>query len=352
MHVEVKQLRKTFGNYVASDDVSFNIERGKLVGLLGPSGGGKTTILRMLAGLEQPDSGLISFNGSPVNHLPPQERNIGFVFQNYALFRHMNVFDNIAFGLSVKKWKKAAIEAHVKELLELTGLKGLEKRYPNQLSGGQRQRVAFARALAPEPELLLLDEPFAAIDAKVRKELRSWLKETIRRVGITTVFVTHDQEEAMEVADEIMIIQGGRMEQKGAPLEIYSFPETPFVAHFVGESKTLENPGSIKGFADYEDHSKAIVRPEFIEAGTRGELSQPLAADEGVIRDTLFCGSRWQLEVEVGPHRLTVYRSLEKPVLAAGDPIWVMIHRLYLYEGPYAGIAENGLKADHTVNCL
>ncbi|MDF2922636.1 MAG: cysA [Paenibacillaceae bacterium] len=349
MHVEVKQLRKTFGSFTASNDVTFDIEKGKLIGLLGPSGGGKTTILRMLAGLEQPDSGDIRFNGEAVNHLPPQERNIGFVFQNYALFRHMNVFDNIAFGLGVKKWKKADIKARVKELLELTGLAGLEKRYPNQLSGGQRQRVAFARALAPEPELLLLDEPFAAIDAKVRKELRAWLKETIRRVGITTVFVTHDQEEAMEVADEIMIIQSGRLEQKGTPLTIYSGPESPFVANFIGESKVLDKPGSIKGFADYEGYGKAIVRPEFIEAGKRGELSQPLAADEAVIRDTLFCGSRWQLDVDLAGHRLTVYRSLEKPLLSVGDSIWVMIHRLYVFEGPTAEIAENALKAEHAV---
>lgn len=349
MHVEVNQLRKTFGSFVASNDVTFHIEKGKLIGLLGPSGGGKTTILRMLAGLEQPDSGEIRFNGEAVNHLPPQERNIGFVFQNYALFRHMNVYDNIAFGLTVKKWKKPQIAARVKELLELTGLSGLERRYPNQLSGGQRQRVAFARALAPEPELLLLDEPFAAIDAKVRKELRAWLKETIRRVGITTVFVTHDQEEAMEVADEIMIIQGGRLEQKGAPLHIYSVPETPFVAHFIGESKVLDNPGSIKGFGDYDNYEKAIVRPEFIEAGKKSELTQPLASDEGKVLDTLFCGSRWQLDVELNGHRLTVYRSLEKPPLSPGDPIWVMVHRLYIFEGPEAGIAENTLKADHAV---
>jgi sulfate transport system ATP-binding protein len=349
MHIEVQQLRKTFGSFVASNDVSFSIEKGKLIGLLGPSGGGKTTILRMLAGLEQPDSGEIRFNGQVINHLPPQERHIGFVFQNYALFRHMNVYDNIAFGLTVKKWKKADVDRRVRELLELTGLAGLEKRYPNQLSGGQRQRVAFARALAPEPELLLLDEPFAAIDAKVRKELRAWLKETIRRVGITTVFVTHDQEEAMEVADEIMIIQGGRLEQKGAPLAIYSEPDTPFVANFVGESRVLDNPGALKGFADYEDYGKAIVRPEFIEAGRRSELSQPLAADEGRIVDTLFCGSRWQLEVQLGGHRLTIYRPLEKAVLNTGDDIWVMIHRLYVYEGPSPAIVENALKAEHAV---
>lgn len=346
MHVTVKNLRKSFGSFEACKDVSFGIERGKLIGLLGPSGGGKTTILRMLAGLEHPDSGEVEFDGKPVNHLPPQQRNIGFVFQNYALFRHMNVYENIAFGLTVKKWKKTAVSARVNELLELTGLTGLEKRYPNQLSGGQRQRVAFARALAPEPELLLLDEPFAAIDAKVRKELRAWLKETIRRVGITTVFVTHDQEEAMEVADEIMIIQGGRLEQKGEPLDIYTEPSTPFVARFIGESTILDNPGAVKGFADWENHARAIVRPEFIEAGKRHELSQPLAADEGVIRDVLFCGSRWQLSVEVGSHQLTVYRSIDKPQLQNGDPIWLMIHQLYVFDGPTPGIVENALKAD------
>jgi sulfate transport system ATP-binding protein len=194
MHISVRQLKKSFGNFQAARNVSFEIEKGKLIGFLGPSGGGKTTILRMLAGLEQPDSGDIYFHGDRVNDLTPQERHIGFVFQNYALFRHMNVYENIAFGLHVKKKSKQEIKNRVTELLELTGLKGLENRLPNQLSGGQRQRVAFARALAPEPQLLLLDEPFAAIDAKVRKELRSWLREMINRVGITTILVTHDQE--------------------------------------------------------------------------------------------------------------------------------------------------------------
>lgn len=182
--------------------------------MLGPSGGGKTSILRMLAGLESPDTGEIIFHGQTVNNLPPQERGIGFVFQNYALFKHMTVFDNIAFGLKVKKANKTAIRDRVMELVELTGLKGFEKRYPHQLSGGQRQRVAFARALAPEPQLLLLDEPFAAIDAKIRQELRAWLRELIERVGITSIFVTHDQDEAIEVADEIMIINQGRLEQR------------------------------------------------------------------------------------------------------------------------------------------
>lgn len=246
MHVEVRGLNKHFGDFHAVKDVHFGIEKGHLIGLLGPSGGGKTSILRMLAGLETPDSGEIRFHGELVNALPPQERGIGFVFQNYALFKHMTVFDNIAFGLKVKKTPKSQIKDRVMELVELTGLAGFEKRYPQQLSGGQRQRVAFARALAPEPQLLLLDEPFAAIDAKIRQELRSWLRELIERVGITSIFVTHDQDEAIEVADEIMIINQGRLEQKGTPWDIYKEPKTPFVATFIGESTVVENARELK----------------------------------------------------------------------------------------------------------
>ena len=226
MYVELKNINKTYGDYKASDNVSFGIEKGKLIGLLGPSGSGKTTILRMIAGLEQPDSGEIIIDGRVVNDVPASERGIGFVFQNYALFRYMTVYDNIAFGLKVQKADKKYIKQRVMELVELIGLKGLEKRYPSQLSGGQRQRVAFARALAPNPQLLLLDEPFAAIDAKIRTELRSWLKDMIEKLGITSIFVTHDQDEAIEVADEIIITNRGRIEQKGTPLEVYQNPDT------------------------------------------------------------------------------------------------------------------------------
>ncbi|MGN0656106.1 MAG: sulfate/molybdate ABC transporter ATP-binding protein, partial [Ruminiclostridium sp.] len=195
MYVELKNINKSFGSFKASDDVSFGIEKGRLIGLLGPSGSGKTTILRMIAGLENPDSGEIIIDGKVVNNIPASERGIGFVFQNYALFRYMTVYDNIAFGLKVKKWDREKIKERVFELMKLIGLEGLEKRYPSQLSGGQRQRVAFARALAPNPQLLLLDEPFAAIDAKVRQELRSWLKGMIEKLGVTSIFVTHDQDE-------------------------------------------------------------------------------------------------------------------------------------------------------------
>ena len=203
MYVEMKNIFKQYGNFRASDNVNFGIEKGKLVALLGPSGSGKTTILRMIAGLETPSFGDIYIDGKRVNDVPANQREIGFVFQNYALFRHMTVYDNIAFGLKLKKVPKDEIKKRVTELLDITGLAGLEKRYPNQLSGGQRQRVAFARALAPNPSVLLLDEPFAAIDAKVRTELRTWLRSMVTRLGITSIFVTHDQDEAVEVADEI-----------------------------------------------------------------------------------------------------------------------------------------------------
>lgn len=241
MYVEMKNINKTFNNFQASNMVSFGIEEGTLAALLGPSGSGKTTILRMLAGLDYPDSGEIYINGTLVNKLPASKRGIGFVFQNYALFRYMTVYDNIAFGLETqlkkqkknRKERKEILDARVDELLKLTSLEGLEKRYPGQLSGGQKQRVAFARALAPNPQILLLDEPFDAIDAKVRKELRTWLKEMISRVGITSIFVTHDQDEAMEVSDQIIITNHGRVEQIGTPEEIKTKPATDFVKDFI-----------------------------------------------------------------------------------------------------------------------
>ena len=233
MYVEMRQINKTFDGFQASKDVSFGVEKGHLAALLGPSGSGKTTILRMIAGLDKPDSGDIMINGTRVNDIPGSKRGIGFVFQNYALFRYMTVADNIAFGLEVQKKSKAEIKSRVEELLELVSMQELGKRYPHQLSGGQRQRVAFARALAPGSKLLLLDEPFAAIDAKVRRELRTWLKEMIGRVGVTSIFVTHDQEEAVEVADTIIVTNQGKVEQIGTPEEVCRHPQTEFVADFI-----------------------------------------------------------------------------------------------------------------------
>lgn len=233
MHIEMKHINKTFDGFHASRDVSFGVEKGQLAALLGPSGSGKTTILRMIAGLDVPDSGDILISGTRVNHIPGSKRGIGMVFQNYALFRYMTVYDNIAFGLKVQKKSKSEMKSRVEELLELISMQELGKRYPYQLSGGQRQRVAFARALAPNPQLLLLDEPFAAIDAKIRRELRGWLKGMIEMVGITSIFVTHDQEEAMEVADMVIVMNEGKIEQIGSPEEICRNPQTKFVREFI-----------------------------------------------------------------------------------------------------------------------
>ncbi|GIO84406.1 sulfate/thiosulfate import ATP-binding protein CysA [Paenibacillus faecis] len=346
MHVEVRNLDKHFGSFHAVKDVSFGIEKGQLIGLLGPSGGGKTSILRMLAGLEQPDSGEILFHGNRVNGLAPQDRGIGFVFQSYALFKHMTVFDNIAFGLQVKKVPKSRIHERVMELVELTGLKGFEKRYPHQLSGGQRQRVAFARALAPEPQLLLLDEPFAAIDAKIRQELRSWLRELIERVGITSIFVTHDQDEAIEVADEIMIINEGRLEQKGTPWDIYKEPDTPFVASFIGQSTLVDRAADLKGFEDEagDAGTQALIRPEYLEVGTEHEFTLLSATEPGVVKHLHFRGSEWLVEVEVGGHVLTTFRSLEKETLKPGQQVRVLVHRAYLFNKDRSWVVENPLK--------
>ena len=240
MKIEVEHLRKRFGSFQAVDDVSFSVESGSLVALLGPSGSGKSTILRILAGLEEADSGSVLFGGEAATHLHARLRSVGFVFQHYALFRHMSVEDNVAFGLDVRKVPKERVRARVQELLHLTGLQGLEKRYPAQLSGGQRQRVALARALAPEPRLLLLDEPFGAVDAKVRHELRQWLRRLHDEIGVTSIFVTHDQEEAFSVSDRVIVLRDGRLEQAGSPEEILDRPATEFVACFVGEANVYE----------------------------------------------------------------------------------------------------------------
>jgi len=344
--IEVKEVSKAFGQFQAISKVSFSIDKGKLVGLLGPSGGGKSTLLRMLAGLETPDSGDIIIDGVRVNDLPPQKRGIGFVFQNYALFRHMTVFDNIAFGLKVKKKSKAEIRERVQELLELTNLQGLDKRYPHQLSGGQRQRVAFARALAPGPELLLLDEPFAAMDAKVRKELRSWLKQLIQTIGVTSIFVTHDQDEAVEVADEMLIIQKGRLEQQGSPAEIYTSPKTAFVAEFIGQSTILDNPGKFKGFGHLDDGVKALIRPEFVEVGAKGEIQLASAVETGLVRHVYFRGAYLEVELDVRGSRVFAFRPLERRLIHPGEEVEVLIHRFYVLDGEETRLVENTLKRE------
>jgi sulfate transport system ATP-binding protein len=234
MSIHIRGISKTFGSFKALDDVSLEVQHGKLLALLGPSGSGKTTLLRIIAGLEWPDTGSIEEDGEDITDRHARQREVGFVFQHYALFRHMSVFENIAFGLRVRKAPQSEIDAKVGELLHLVRLDGLGGRKPSQLSGGQRQRVALARALAIRPKILLLDEPFGALDAKVRVELRQWLRRLHDEIGMTSVFVTHDQEEAFELADEVVVMNHGRIEQRGTPEEVFDHPATPFVMDFLG----------------------------------------------------------------------------------------------------------------------
>lgn len=342
MYVKLENINKQFGNYKASDNISFEIEKGKLIGLLGPSGSGKTTILRMIAGLENPDSGDIFINGIRVNDIEPSKREIGFVFQNYALFRYMTVYDNIAFGLNVKKEDKKYIKERVTELIELIGLKGLEDRYPNQLSGGQKQRVAFARALAPNPKLLLLDEPFAAIDSKIRKELRSWLRSIIDKFQITSIFVTHDQDEAIEVADEIIVTNKGCIEQKGSPIEIYKYPNTPFVAQFIGESLIVENYSILKGFEEIHLGHNAVIRPEYVKVLKDKELNQYYSvAEKGIVEEVNFRGNNIEIKVRVKDILFIANRTLEEDAVSIGEQVNVLIYRIYVFNDEETFLLEN-----------
>ncbi|MDA3662312.1 TOBE-like domain-containing protein [Mycobacterium xenopi] len=267
---------KRYGDFVALDDVDFSVPAGSLTALLGPSGSGKSTLLRTIAGLDQPDRGTITINGRDVTRVPPQRRGIGFVFQHYAAFKHLTVRDNVAFGLKIRRRPKSEITKKVDNLLEIVGLSGFQNRYPNQLSGGQRQRMALARALAVDPQVLLLDEPFGALDAKVREDLRAWLRRLHDDVHVTTVLVTHDQAEALDVADRIAVLNKGRIEQVGSPTEVYDTPVNAFVMSFLGKVSSLNG---------------TLVRPHDIRVGRRPDMKiaagDAAAEAAGVIRATI-----------------------------------------------------------------
>jgi sulfate transport system ATP-binding protein len=269
--IRATNVSKNFGTFAALRDVSVDIPSGALTALLGPSGGGKSTLLRIIAGLETPDSGTIEIGGEDSTKLSPQRRNVGFVFQHYAAFKHMTVFGNVAFGLEIRKRPKAQIKTRVDELLELVHLEQFAHRYPAQLSGGQRQRMALARALAVEPKVLLLDEPFGALDAQVRKELRSWLRRLHDEVHVTTVFVTHDQEEAMEVADEIVVMAGGEVQQVGSPDDLYERPSSEFVMSFLGPTTrvggALVRPHDVDVLADPQPGTVAATVQRVVRLG-------------------------------------------------------------------------------------
>jgi sulfate/thiosulfate transport system ATP-binding protein len=282
MGIEVRNLTKSFGSFIALRDVSFTVNSGELVALLGPSGSGKTTLLRVIAGLETPDVGSVLFDGDDATRRDPRERGVGFVFQHYALFRHMTVFENVAFGLRVRPRDRRPsqddITRRVHELLELVQLDYLGDRRPSQLSGGQRQRVALARALAVEPSVLLLDEPFGALDAKVRQELRRWLRRLHQEIHLTSVFVTHDQEEALELANRVVVMNEGRIEQDAAPGEVIEKPATPFVSNFLG------NVNLFHGRVQVEVHDEA-GRPTSMELdGSRSEAVRVIVGDRVYVR--------------------------------------------------------------------
>jgi sulfate/thiosulfate transport system ATP-binding protein len=313
MSIIISKVSKRFDRFQALDNVSLNVGENGIVALLGPSGSGKSTLLRVIAGLETPDMGTVYIHDRDATHLDVRDRNIGFVFQHYALFKHLTIRQNIAFGLEIRKCKPTLIRNKVEELLELIQLQGLGERYPVQLSGGQRQRVALARALAVDPQVLLLDEPFGALDAKVRKDLRTWLRRLHDRVSLTTIFVTHDQEEAMEVADEIVVMNHGKIEQVGSPAEVYDRPATPFVMSFVGAVNVISSD---------TNPTEVFIRPHDIQLSATAENA--VAA-----RVTRIIHLGWEIRVELSlPDEQIIFAHLNREQwaelhLAEGQKVYV-----------------------------
>ncbi|WP_153100453.1 sulfate/molybdate ABC transporter ATP-binding protein [Paraburkholderia hayleyella] len=352
MSITVRHLQKRFGDFIALDDVSLDFPAGELVALLGPSGCGKTTLLRVIAGLDDADAGQVVLQGQDVARVGARERQVGFVFQHYALFRHMTVFENVAFGLRVKPRRERPAEAVIRdkvhELLQLVQLDWLAQRYPSELSGGQRQRIALARALAVEPKVLLLDEPFGALDAKVRKELRSWLRRLHDDLHISTLFVTHDQEEALEVADRIVVMNHGHVEQVGSPQAVYDHPQTSFVYEFLGAANRLAGHVDHRGFvaagatqpikldASFEGPAQAYVRPHDL-------VLYPLSAEQrdGIrvgVRRVVTLGGSVRVELE-GQHGNLLEAELDRETwralqLAPGDGATVVPRALRVFPTP------------------
>ncbi len=324
--ITLRGVNKRYGQFAALEDIDFTVPSGSLTALLGPSGSGKSTLLRAIAGLDEPDSGTITIDGRDVTHVPPQRRGIGFVFQHYAAFKHMTVRDNVAFGLKIRKLPKAEINTKVDNLLETVGLSGFQTRYPAQLSGGQRQRMALARALAVDPHVLLLDEPFGALDAKVREDLRAWLRRLHDEVHVTTVLVTHDQSEALDVSDRIAVLNKGRIEQVGSPTEVYDSPANGFVMSFLGAVSSLNG---------------ILVRPHDIRVGRNPEMAiaagDGTAESTGVIRATIdrivYLGFEVRVELTSAPTGTPFTAQItrgdaEALGLTEGDTVYVRVTRV------------------------
>ncbi len=353
MSIEICGVGKRFGSFVALDNIDLNIPTGELVALLGPSGCGKTTLLRLIAGLESADSGHVKFAGEEATHLHARERQVGFVFQHYALFRHMTVFENVAFGLRVKprdqRPSEAEIRRRVHELLGLVQLDWLADRYPSQLSGGQRQRIALARALAVEPKVLLLDEPFGALDTKVRKELRRWLRRLHDEMHISSVFVTHDQEEALEVADRVVVMNQGRIEQIGTPDEVYSSPASPFVYQFLGNVNVFHSRvhgqwadvgrGEAGAGVAREGGALAFVRPHDIDI----ERSPVAAGLEAQVQSVHAIGPLVRVELAHGSELVEVELTRERAnvlALKRQQMVWLKPRQVKVFAAP--GLEEGG----------
>ena len=352
MSIEIRGIGKRFGNFVALDNIDLTIPTGELVALLGPSGCGKTTLLRIIAGMESADSGQVLFGGEEATHLHVRDRHVGFVFQHYALFRHMTVFENVAFGLRVKPRHErpgdAEIRRRVTDLLKLVQLDWLADRYPSQLSGGQRQRIALARALAVEPKVLLLDEPFGALDTRVRKELRRWLRRLHDEVHISSVFVTHDQEEALEVADRVVVMNQGRIEQIGTPDEVYSTPASPFVYRFLGDVNVFHSrlhgawaeidrsPAGLAANGSGDGDALAFIRPHDIDI-ERVEQHGSLAAR---VQDVHAIGPAVRVELAHGSELIEVELTRERAnglALVRGDQVWLRPRQVRVFAAEPAG---------------
>ena len=363
--IRIDNVSKTFKDFVAVEDVSFAVNKGELAALLGPSGSGKSTILRIIAGLEKPDQGNIYLTDEDVTHHQAQERNIGFVFQHYALFKHMTVENNIAFGMKIRKIPKPVIQRKVSQLIDLVRLQGYESHWPSQLSGGQRQRVALARALAPEPRILLLDEPFGSLDAKVRENLAEWLRELHNQISITTILVTHDQKEAIEIADKIIVINRGKVEQIGNARDVYEHPATKFVASFIGQTNVIT--GSVKGdhiyledtvipIPAFQPHSLPspssaetavlLVRPEDVIISQKKENNSSASSLQGVIKSLRYRGNFYEIDIQMNSRGMGLKSVLSKQDfirqgLVVGEEIAVGFRDFQFFNAPQG---EKGIR--------
>ena len=356
--IRVKNMYKIYNpgeNEVrALDDVSLEINQGEFIAIVGESGSGKSTLLNVVGALENPTSGSVIIDGKEIFSMSEKKltvfrrQHIGFIFQSFNLIPELNVEQNIIFPLLLD-YRKPDMK-YVNELLNVLGLADRRTHLPSQLSGGQRQRVAFARALAPNPQVLLLDEPFAAIDAKIRQELRSWLKEMIGKLGITSIFVTHDQDEAIEVADEIIITNAGRIEQKGTPIGVYRNPETAFTASFFGQPSVLKNADDFHTFAQAEGADKIIVRPEFVKISKLDEVEKfKTSVSRGVVEQVSFRGDNLELQVRVNNSVVTARRSLEKADIREGETVNVFLYRIFALRGDSVQLIENEAVRDDFV---